>query len=184
MSLSASIDTILDAAEAIVCESSAAHMTLEAVAQRTRIIKGGLMYRFSSKEALLQAMIGGLIDSFEELREQVRLKSAPDEIPNELVVEIKMLSSLDETSSRRNAALLAVVANQPELMEQFHEQQRKRFSEKILSKEHPERSAILFLAAIIGLHYTALLNISILDKEQRMKTYADLACLASGDMEI
>lgn len=183
MSRSASTDTILDAAEAIVCESGAAHMTLDAVAERAQISKGGLMYRFPSKEALLQAMIGRLIDRFEELREQVRLKSAPNEIPNELVVEIKMLSRLDEASFRYSAALLAVIANQPELMEQFHERQRKRFSEKILSKEHPERSTILFLAAI-GLHYTSLLNISILDKEQRMETYADLARLASGDMEI
>ncbi len=183
MSRSASTDTILDAAEAIVCESGAAHMTLDAVAERAQISKGGLMYRFPSKEALLQAMIGRLIDRFEELREQIRLESAPNEIPNELVVEVKMLSSLDEASCRCSAALLAVAANQPGLMEQFHERQRKRFSERILSSEHPERSTILFLAAV-GLHYTSLLNISILDKEQRRRIYADLARLASGDMEI
>lgn len=116
MPRSASTDTILDAAEAIVCESGAAHMTLDAVAQRAQISKGGLINRFPSKEALLQAMIGRLIDRIEELREQVRLNSAPEEIPNELVVEIKMLSSLDEASFRHSAALLAAVANQPELM--------------------------------------------------------------------
>ena len=139
--------------------------------------------RMPDHRALLQAMIGRLIDRFEELREQIRLESAPNEIPNELVVEVKMLSSLDEASCRCSAALLAVAANQPGLMEQFHERQRKRFSERILSSEHPERSTILFLAAV-GLHYTSLLNISILDKEQRRRIYADLARLASGDMEI
>ena len=70
MSRPNSKDIILDAAEAIVCESGAAHMTLDAVAERAKVSKGGLIYNFPTKEALLQAMIGRLIDGFEDQREQ------------------------------------------------------------------------------------------------------------------
>ena len=50
-------DTIIDAAEVVVAEVGAAHMTLDAVAGKAGISKGGLLYHFPTKEALLEAMI-------------------------------------------------------------------------------------------------------------------------------
>ena len=182
MSRPNSKDIILDAAEAIVCESGAAHMTLDAVAERAKVSKGGLIYNFPTKEALLQAMIGRLIDGFEDQRERVR-RELSLENPSELAIEIKMLSTLDETKSRRNAALLAVIANQPELMETFRERARKHFSDRIVSKEHPGLSTILYFAAL-GVHLTALLNIPIVDAKRRKEIYADLLGLANGDKDI
>jgi len=50
-------DAILDAAEAIVRENGASHMTIEAVSARAGISKGGLLYHFRTKEILLLEMI-------------------------------------------------------------------------------------------------------------------------------
>ena len=50
-------ETILDAAEAVVLADGAAHLTLDAVAERAGVSKGGLLYHFPSKEILLQAMV-------------------------------------------------------------------------------------------------------------------------------
>ena len=50
-------DRLLDAAERVVVESGATHLTLDAVAKSAGVSKGGLLYHFPSKEALLEGML-------------------------------------------------------------------------------------------------------------------------------
>src|SRR5215469_14026355 len=50
-------DRLLDAAERVVAESGATHLTLDAVAKSAGVSKGGLLYHFPSKEALLEGML-------------------------------------------------------------------------------------------------------------------------------
>ena len=47
-------------------EGGVAGMTLEAVAREAGVSKGGLLYHFPSKEALISGMIGRLIEGFRE----------------------------------------------------------------------------------------------------------------------
>src|ERR1700722_11797421 len=58
-------DDILDAAEAVVVDKGAAHLTLDAVTERAGISKGGLRYHFESKEALLAALVERQIRRYE-----------------------------------------------------------------------------------------------------------------------
>jgi AcrR family transcriptional regulator len=51
-------ERILDAYEDILIEHGPATVTLEAVAARAEVSKGGLLYHFGSKEALLVGLIG------------------------------------------------------------------------------------------------------------------------------
>jgi AcrR family transcriptional regulator len=51
---------ILDAAENLIIARGVAAMTLEAVAREAGVSKGGLLYHFASKEALLEALLGRL----------------------------------------------------------------------------------------------------------------------------
>lgn len=169
-------EAILDAAESVVLESGAVHMTLDAVAARSGVSKGGLMYNFPTKEALLQAMIARMIEDYEAKREGIRQELSTQN-PSELTIEIKMHSILAGTEARRSAAILAVIANEPELMEPFREKLCARFKERISSEGSPDRSVILFFAAF-GLHFAELLNFPFLDPDQRKKVYADLLSLA------
>lgn len=50
-------EKILDAAEAVVIERGVRDMTLEAVAVRAGLSKGGLLYHFPSKDAIVQGMV-------------------------------------------------------------------------------------------------------------------------------
>ncbi|MCJ0903685.1 TetR/AcrR family transcriptional regulator [Rhodococcus sp. ARC_M6] len=50
-------DRILDALEKLLLVSSVAQVTLEGVATEAGVSKGGLLYHFPSKEALLAAMV-------------------------------------------------------------------------------------------------------------------------------
>lgn len=181
MSPSVSKDAILDAAEAVVCESGAAHMTLDGVAERAGISKGGLMYSFPSKAALLQGMVGRLIEKIEALREQVRAEYG-DAKPNEALIEIRLLSKMDEMGSGPASALLATIANQPDLMEPFRDEMRRRFADRVLSGKDARRSTVLFLAAL-GLYFASLLNIPFLDSTRRKMAYDDLLRLAASEKE-
>ena len=53
---------ILDAAEAMVRTRGVSGLTLEAAAREAGVSKGGLLYHFASKEALLAAMLNRLAD--------------------------------------------------------------------------------------------------------------------------
>lgn len=50
-------DRILDALEALLLDGGLSQFTLDAVAERAGVSKGGLLYHFPSKAALLSAMV-------------------------------------------------------------------------------------------------------------------------------
>lgn len=60
-------DELLDAAEQILCDQGSSALTLAAVADRAGVSKGGLLYHYASKEALIKGMVERLIDDFDEL---------------------------------------------------------------------------------------------------------------------
>lgn len=53
---------ILDAAERVLLERAAASFTLDAVAAAAGVSKGGLMYHFPTKDALLEALVARAVD--------------------------------------------------------------------------------------------------------------------------
>lgn len=182
MARPSSKESILDAAEAIVIESGALRMTLDAVAERSGISKGGLMYHFPTKETLLETMVRRMGDRFDDLREKARQELPKDRL-NELMVEVRALQGKSKIHKRLGAALLAVIANQPDLAHTIRDTMRDRFFNKITSKENFARSAILFFSAL-GLHFHDLLNLSLLDEKQREEIFEELLRLAGRDEEI
>lgn len=59
---------LLDAAYRVIKENGAAHLTLDAIAQVANVSKGGLLYHFPSKHALLSALVE---DELERLTTQL-----------------------------------------------------------------------------------------------------------------
>ena len=68
---------ILDAAEAIVQARGVAGLTLEAAARDAGVSKGGLLYHFASKEALLSAMLSRLA-LFMEQQHRAAIEAQPE----------------------------------------------------------------------------------------------------------
>jgi AcrR family transcriptional regulator len=73
-------EAVLRAANRVVEEEGVSGMTLEAVAREAGVSKGGLLYHFPSKEALIGGMNGRLIEGFEDAlgRELGREKGSGD----------------------------------------------------------------------------------------------------------
>ena len=59
-------DRILDAAEAVILESGGRSFTLDAVAARAGISKGGLVYSFATKDDLVYAALEREMARFQE----------------------------------------------------------------------------------------------------------------------
>ncbi|MEV4171067.1 MULTISPECIES: TetR/AcrR family transcriptional regulator [unclassified Nonomuraea] len=60
-------DELLDAAEDLLCDLGSGALTLAAVADRAGVSKGGLLYHYGSKEALIKGMVERLIEDFDVL---------------------------------------------------------------------------------------------------------------------
>lgn len=58
-------DRLLDAAEAVVAREGVSHLTLEAVANEAGVSKGGLLYHFPAKSALVTAIVERLANRCE-----------------------------------------------------------------------------------------------------------------------
>ncbi|WP_166355593.1 TetR/AcrR family transcriptional regulator [Phytoactinopolyspora limicola] len=69
-------DRILDALQEILTEAGLPGVTLEAVADNAGISKGGLLYHFPSKEAMLDAFVQRMCDTAEA--EFAEAERAPD----------------------------------------------------------------------------------------------------------
>ncbi|WP_262028771.1 TetR/AcrR family transcriptional regulator [Microvirga sp. Mcv34] len=70
-------EKILDAAAELVAEIGAGRLTLDAVAEKAGLSKGGLLYNFPTKEALLQGMIQRMIDQVTSEKDALRATVEP-----------------------------------------------------------------------------------------------------------
>jgi AcrR family transcriptional regulator len=167
-----SYDLIVDAAEDVVVEAGASHMTLEAVAARAGVSKGGLLHHFPSKEALLEAMIGRLIEKRELSRKKVL-----DELPDSPTRKLKayILSGLirDPKADRVGAPILAALAHNPKLAEPVRKIIKKRYAEFVSEDVKFERAIVLALAAD-GLLFQEVVSLSPFTEEQRNRVVEEL----------
>src|SRR5215208_4643248 len=68
---------LLEAAERVVAADGVARLTLDAVASKADVSKGGLLYHFPNKEALISAMVLRWVDGFErDIGQRLKVEEA------------------------------------------------------------------------------------------------------------
>ena len=170
-------ETILDAAEAVVLANGAAHLTLDAVAERARVSKGGLLYNFPNKDALLQAMIDRQMYRIEANR-LLAMESLPPQPGRELRACVLMAGDAKLDGARRlGCATLAATANNPQALAPVRAAHRRRLDWIAEGSEAAglpfARSAVIGLA-VDGLCLLEILQLSPFDVTQRERIIADL----------
>lgn len=107
---------ILDAADTVVRRDGVEALTLEAVAREAHVSKGGLLYHFPNKDALIAGLIARAVESFDSTL-AVHL-SAGGEPPGAWLSAF-VAASFDEDALDidANAGLLAAVAINPALLD-------------------------------------------------------------------
>lgn len=111
----ASQEMILAAAERVVAARGAAHLTIDAVAREAGISKGGLLYNFPSKQALLRAMVGTAVNRYKTAAERARAQIG--ESANAGVRTRLSVSMNEVVDQRAGLAILAAAAEDPSLLE-------------------------------------------------------------------
>lgn len=161
------VDRILDAAEAIVLERGASRMTLEAVAARARVSKGGLIYHYPSLRALLEALLRRFMSRMEDHRLRVLARTAPGRAQR-VRAFIEAWLTLPPRHRRSAAALLATITREPLLVAAVRRRRREVWEDMVEGADMPERAMILALA-VEGLWMSDLLGVSPLSAAERRR---------------
>ena len=163
-------ERILDAAESVVREDGAAHLTLDAAAERAGVSKGGLLYHFKTKEALLQAMIDRHMRSLRE-RHAVALASLPPGPGRELKAWVLVTIDHEKNAAdkRMSCSMLAAAANDPRLTEPFQQfqQWRLRTVQEAAAAGLPFARAAVIILALDGLALLELHQVSPYGPQRR-----------------
>lgn len=170
-------DAMLLAAEAVVIESGATRLTLDAVAKKAGASKGGVLYHFPTKDALLEALVERLVTQNERAHH-----AAIESLPKNPSRTLKgyVVNSLGDPlhTDRVSGALLAAISGEPRLLERVRSYFAARFPR--LARGVPfERAAIVHLATE-GLWFMELMQISPFTARQRERVAQSLLRLADG----
>jgi AcrR family transcriptional regulator len=169
-------ERILFGAEEVVLRDGVAHLTLEAAANEAGISKGGILYHFGTRAALVAAMVERLSSRFDEDLEREGAGSGLPGAFTRAYLEASFGPSSDAAGNRElrlGAAVIAGVAADTELLEPL----RERFAawqRALVADGIAPASASLIRLAADGLWFTELLSLAPLDEDLRSSVRDEL----------
>ncbi|MFZ1990970.1 MAG: helix-turn-helix domain-containing protein, partial [Alphaproteobacteria bacterium] len=118
MKRSTAREPILSAAGRVIAEMGARHLTLDAVAREAGVSKGGLLYHFPSKDALLAAMVE---DFCGRLAAAAPAESGMERVDSlallrDLIAH-RMLAHSQKGDMRMAHGMIAAIAERPSLLD-------------------------------------------------------------------
>jgi AcrR family transcriptional regulator len=172
-------EAILRAADRVVVEGGVPEMTLEAVAREAGVSKGGLLYHFPSKEALISGMIGRLIEGFTEALGRALAKERGSASGRWLRAYAGASFAEDRWYLEVSAGLLAAVAEDPALLDPLRRgfEEGQRWAER--DGIDPAVATLVRLAAD-GLFFAELLGFTPPEGRLRERVLEALLALTRG----
>lgn len=159
-------DQIIDAALSVVRSQGMTALTLEEAARIAGISKGGILYHFKSKEALIQGMVARLAQQCESLQlaHYDRLTPGPNRWARALIET--SFDPMAPSTDPAGCALLAAVATNPSLMEPIEDMIDTAFRRMTADAVDPSL-ALLVILAMDGLWLHRLVNSPVMDEARR-----------------
>ncbi|EKF43294.1 TetR/AcrR family transcriptional regulator [Nitratireductor indicus] len=156
-------EKILEAAAEIARESGAGNITLEAVAARAGVSKGGLLYHFSSKARLLEAAVEQFVNQehvcFQDRQKALETLGARNSVARAYI------DLFDQERMRCEpppTGLLAALAENPNFLKPVQHYECEVLKRMKAETNAPEL-AMIALLAIHGIRAMQLLNIEVVD---------------------
>ena len=164
-------DRILEAGYAVAGQSGVAAVTLDAVADRAGVSKGGLLYHFPSKEALISGMVDGLCHTFADLADAA---ASADPEPAGRSARAYLAASVGELwQSSRWLALVGALVVSPGLLDSWRAEVLAGREADEAENTDPVATAIVRLAAD-GLWLAGVLGLPEPDDALKSKILAEL----------
>jgi AcrR family transcriptional regulator len=160
---------LLDAAITVIRRDGARALTLDAVAAEAGASKGGVLYHFGSKRALIDGLVTCWLDEFDARLAGGDLATA--------YVRASDISGARPEESASEFGVLAALIEDPEVLETV----RGRYAEwmnRMLGGALPREDAWLVRLAADGLWYSDLLGIAPPQGEDRRRVLERLLALA------
>ncbi|MEU3657953.1 TetR/AcrR family transcriptional regulator [Streptomyces sp. NPDC032161] len=171
---------VLDAAEAVLRDRSAAAFTLDAVAAQAQVSKGGLMYHFPSKEKLLTALVARAVAAVDDALADAAASTEPGAFTR-AYLDITIPVTPDDNAPNDHqapvAALAAAVSLDPRLLTPLREAY-SRWQYRLESDGLDPAAATAVRLAVDGWWLAALLDLPPLSADVHHRTRAILANLA------
>ncbi|MBM7551342.1 TetR/AcrR family transcriptional regulator [Thalassobacillus pellis] len=163
---------ILEAASKIVTDRGIFNLTLEAVAEEAGISKGGLLYHFPSKEALVQGMVEHLAGNY---REKISKNAKEDAEEKGKWTRSFLDVTFNQSYQNKdmNAGLLAAKAVNSDLLEPIREAY-KQWQHNIENDGLDPVKATIIRLAIDGMWLSELFDIYQIEKEKKEEVYRTL----------
>jgi AcrR family transcriptional regulator len=173
-------ERILKAASELVREVGANNISLDAVAERAGISKGGLLYNFPTKVELLRAIVSRHVERMEAQVAEARARHADS--PNALIHAVIDSCCLAEDAGRpaKPTGILAAIAQDPQLLDPVREHVRRLMQEIRRTSRNPDR-ALIALLALEGLRTHDLFEFGALQPQERERLLSSLARLVEED---
>jgi AcrR family transcriptional regulator len=173
-------DLILDAAERVVARDGSRKLTIDAVVRESGFSKGGVLYNFPSKLALIEGMVERMVGAFSDRHDQALQQASRSNIAQvePLIEAFFDAREKDEDKKKLSMGLLAALAENPELIEPVR-QTIARIREDIMTHAHDKELALIVMLAADGLHFSDILGLDILSDDQREAVEARLMKLVS-----
>ena len=175
-------ERVLDAAEDVVLTDGVASLTLERTAARAGLSKGGVLYHFPSRAALVAAMVERLSAQFDDGIRAHYTDTGPGSLVRAYIAECfePPQGEQERHSERLGAALGAAMASEPHLLEPLQDAfagwQRQIADDGI----DPVRATVARLAAD-GLWLCELFGLAGLTPQLRDQVRAELERLSSPE---
>ncbi|MFO6445935.1 TetR/AcrR family transcriptional regulator [Erythrobacter sp. NE805] len=170
-------EAVLDAAETLVLETGAAHLTMDAVALRAGVSKGGVLHHFPTKRDLIGAMLDRLLAVFEGDAEIIERIAGRDLKP-QLHAWIRLTETPDPKVERMAAALLSAVANEPDLLSPFGVMMQQRLAQHGAHPDYPKVLAIR--TALDGYWLCNAIGLKLFAENEKAAFFAALHAMVDG----
>jgi len=161
---------LLEAAVEVIRRDGAHALTLDAVAAEAGVSKGGVLYHFGSKRALIDGLVKRWLDDFEAQLGDGNVAAA--------YVRASDLSGASPAVSASEFGLLAALIEEPQVLEVARERHAK-WMERMVAGGTSADDAWLVRLAADGLWYSDLLGIAAPQGEERRRLIARLMALAT-----
>lgn len=168
-------DKILAAAAELADAVGPGNLSLDAVAQRAGISKGGLLYNFPSKAKLMQALVEEYLKTFQ----QALADRKTDDPNRNLAAYIELSAEECDQKQPSAAGVLAALTEDPDFLKPVREFKRSLLDQ--LKAETPDTAKLMVAFLVIeGLRSMKLFDMDILHEDERSMAISYLLAEANA----
>jgi AcrR family transcriptional regulator len=174
---------VLDAATRVAVREGPGAVTIDAVVTEAGMSRGGVLYHFPSKDALLQALVDQDIDVVREMTGLASGEAATR--PREQRVRAYYEACTAWPPERGHVALAVALANNPALLHTWAQVQRDLDGADTADAAHQDgepTAAMVARLALDGLWFSDLVDRDRFTDEQRERVVSMILSKASGGL--